>query len=281
MTIWEHFLNRIMYAAEGSESGAATEGETGAAESSAEGEGSPPATDSTAEGAAGEGGAAGVATAPAASPSESKTDEQKPDWRDRRIAQLTARLRAEQAKATPGAAPAATETPAVATPEAEIDRRANEKAAQIAAAAEFNRRCDDTANMGRKEFGDIQFNARVNGLVQLIDRQDPASVQTYNQFLEAAMETGIGAKIIHDLGGDLNRASEILSLPPVKMAMEIAKLAAAPTSQESKAPKPITPVGGRPKNETIDPRDAERADHLDMKTWMERREKQVNEGRRR
>lgn len=284
MNLWNDFLDHILWAPEGTEGGAG-EGDAPVTESSDGKATSPPAGETATEGAAGEGGAASAVTAPAETPASGEAGEaQKPDWRDRRIAQLTARLRAEEAKGRGNGAPTLPPATGTQQPEgqdtnAEIERLANLRAADIAARVDFNRRCDDTAKAGRTEFGELQFNSRINGLMQLVDRQDPSSVATYNQFLEAAMESGSGAKIIHDLGGDLNRASEILSLPPVKMAMELARMAGAEARKESTAPKPITPVGSRSKNEVIDPRDTERADHLDTKSWMERRQKQVNEGR--
>lgn len=195
------------------------------------------------------------------------------DWKDRRIAQLTARLRAAQAK-TPEIVPPP--TPTTSAPESDFDARVNAEAARRAESAAFAQACERVRSEGDATFPD--FGSRVESLAQLVDGSDPASVSTYSSFIAAAIETGEGPKLIHALGGDLNEASRILALSPTKMAVELTKLAlrAEPTAEPSKLPKPITPVGSRgATHEAIDPRDAERADRLSTREWMARREAQV------
>jgi hypothetical protein len=116
----------------------------------------------------------------------------------------------------------------------------------------------------------------VDELRKLADPNDPISMATYNGFLAAALETGEAPKLIYALGSDLNEANRILSLPPLKMAVELTKLAAKPEQQISKASKPITPLNGRGvAHEAVDPTDPTRADALSTKAWMERRNAQL------
>jgi len=195
----------------------------------------------------------------------------KEDWRDKRIATLTARLRErERQGATPQPA-AAGEAPLT---QADVDRLADQKAAAIAAAQSFNERCNAAAIAGRAAFPD--FNTRLGELTKLVDRQDQESVGTYNRFLQAALETGQAPKVIHALGGDLNEAARIMALPPAAQGVALARLADKEPEPVSRVPKPITPVGGRGAAATeIDPRDPERADNLTTDAWMERRAAQI------
>ena len=68
------------------------------------------------------------------------------------------------------------------------------------------------------------------------------------QLAEAAFETGSAPEVLHHLGQDTEEASRIAALPPLKMAVEVAKLAgrlSAPKSTPiSKAPAPVKPVNG-------------------------------------
>jgi hypothetical protein len=153
------------------------------------------------------------------------------------------------------------------------DAEVNRRAAAIAAQNEFNRSCNETAAAGRQQFPD--FDTRVAELVKTIDQKDPSQVSAYNSFLAAAIETGEGPKLIHALGGDLNEASRIMALSPVKMAIELTKLATGATPM-TRAPKPVTPVGSRgTSHEAIDASDPERSDKLDTATWMRRREAEL------
>lgn len=206
----------------------------------------------------------------------------KPDWRDRRIAQLTARLREAQAQPKP-AAPAVDPSPAPpAGDPAEFRRQVQSEAARLSQQNAFTQACTDTAAAGRLAFPD--FDARVGQLTQLVDQSDVTSVQQYNTLVSAAIETGQGAALIHRLGGDLNEASRLLSLPPIKLAVELARMADRTmdgghdtVGARKPLPKPITTVANRgaSANATIDPRDPDRADQLDTAEWMRRREAQV------
>ena len=217
------------------------------------------------------------------------------DWRDRRIGEQQQRLRernariaeleaqlsayagtAQQGYQPNGAAPAPNYG---SQPVGDIQQRINEAAAQMAAAAEFTRRCNEVADSGRKVYQN--FDNRVQRLTGLVDSNDAQQVAQYNAFLTAAMETGQADKLIYELGGDLNEASRIMALSPVKMAVELTKMSTRPPTDASGAPRPLSPVASasQANRTTIAPDDAEGADALSTEEWMRRREEQV-QGRR-
>jgi len=158
--------------------------------------------------------------------------------------------------------------------QAAIDRYVEERAAQLAATQEFNRRCNETAEVGRRAYPD--FDSRVSKLIGLVDGNDPSAVSTYNSFLNAAMETGEASKLIYALGGDLNEASRLLSLSPIRMAVELTKMAAKPVQEISAAPRPINPAASMGvNNRTSMSADDPSSDQLSTEEWMRRREEQL------
>ena len=199
----------------------------------------------------------------------------KDDWRDKRIAKLTAQLREAQAAQTTQSGSQNSD------PNVDFESRVRAEAARIAAAEQFNARCLDVVNQGRKEFAD--FDSRVENLKRVVSGGDQNAVSQYSGLIAAAIETGEGAKIIHQLGSDLNLAASLMEMTPVKMGMELAKLALAdnPGPAISGAPKPIRNLGAAAQHSAIDPTDPTRAARLSTAEWMKRREQQVAERRRR
>lgn len=236
---------------------------------------SSPGAEGAGDGHAGQ--AAGAGVQPSPEPAPSAPQQQQSDWRDKRIATLTRRLKEFQERGG--------QAPQQPTPQqnsgysqADIDRLAENRARELAVIHEFNRRCDEVAVLGRSAFGENNFNERISNLQKLVDANDPSSVQSYNSFLSAAIDTGEAAKLLHTLGSDLDEAQRIMSLPATRMAVELTKKAMAPEIQVSNAPRPITPVGGRGvSHEAISPDDPDRSDHLSVQEWMRRREMQVSE----
>jgi hypothetical protein len=193
-----------------------------------------------------------------------------------RVAKLTARLREYEAKGAGAAKPIDPATGQQFTVE-QIDAMINERATLVANQTSFNNRCNDTAMRGAAKYPD--WPARLAGVTQLVDSTDARSVQQYNLFLEAALETGDAEAIIHRLGSDLNLASRILGMSPVKMAMEVGKLADGKTTDPSKAPKPIRPVGSTSPVTTARPDDPDRGAEMSMEDWIHARSKQAAERR--
>jgi hypothetical protein len=230
---------------------------------------------------------AGPAPAPDQPQETAPPPQPRTDWRDRRIGELTARtreLRAElerlrAGQSAPNGQGAQPRTPngQFAPPppdQATIDQQIQQRAEVLAANQEFNRRCNEVAEAGRRAYPD--FDVVVNKLVGLVDPNDPQGVQGYNAFLNAALETGEASKVIHALGSDLNEASRILSLSPLRMAVELTRMAAKPIQELSTAPRPINPastaaMAGRTSTSPDDPG----SDQMSTAEWMRRREEQL------
>lgn len=202
----------------------------------------------------------------------------KQDWREARIAQLTAKL-AEARAAKP--APAPEVDPGLAADPEDRKRAVAEEATRQRQVEKFNEECGTAAALGKETYGDKDFTDRVSELTKLVDRTDMSSQIAYNQFLMAALATGQAHKIIFALGGDLDEAARIMAMNPTKMTVELTKMSMKEAPAASRLPKPITPVGGKAAAHTsIDPTDPERADHLSTAQWMARREAQIKAGPR-
>jgi len=261
----------------GGESGTDTGGAPGGSDPAG---GSGGGVDTPADGAGGEGaGEGGEGSSPETKPVPSQRATE--DWRDRRIATLTRRLKeiGERGQGTAAAPPPAPGPTGYS--QADVDRLADQRARELSIIHDFNRRCDEVAMLGRQQFGEAVFSAQIANLQKLVDSADPQSVQVYNQFLMAALDTGEAPKLLHMLGSDLDEAQRIMALPPTRMAVELTKKAMTPGEQVSGAPRPIQPVGGRgASHEAISPDDPDRADHLGTGEWMRRREAQIAERER-
>lgn len=217
-----------------------------------------------------------------------------PKWAQERINELTAKRHeaerraaaAEDARKTaeellthlqkPNTSTTSVEKPtAPQLTEQEIDRRVQEKAAQLAQVAEFNKTCNEIAATGEKEFkdwGDALKNLTMVGAVG--EHANP-------EFLETAVELQSPHKVLHYLGTNLDQAKRIAEMSPKRMALELARLEAvlnapapiAPMPPVSNAPAPIIPVGGQAKPGNPDIADP----NLSPDDWFALRAKQVEE----
>jgi hypothetical protein len=218
--------------------------------------------------------APGIQPTASATPAEPTLAKPQRDWREDRIAKLTAQLRETQEKL---AATVQTASAPDATREAEINALANQRAQELAVTAKFNSDCDAAAQVGRKEFPD--FEAKIGELRRLVTPGDPTSSAAQVALVQAALQTGEAHRVLHRLGGDLNEAARIMALPPMAMAVEVAKVALRdPVIVDPPLPKPITPVWARGAPHTeISPDDPERGGRLSTAEWMARRNAQVEE----
>lgn len=192
------------------------------------------------------------------------------DWRDDRIRVLTAKLDEARRASTADQ----TKTPD-AVPASEIERRA----AELAAANDFNRRCNEVVEQGKATWPD--FMNRVEQLRSLVTPGDAAEAQAFNSFIAAVLETGEAGRVLYELGGNPEEALRVMALSPVRLGMELAKMTSKKAAPEpSQAPRPIRPVGTQAKETEIDPADATRADNLSTRTWIERRQREVDARRK-
>lgn len=227
-----------------------------------------------------------------------------PKWAQERINDLTAkryaaeretaaeRARAEAAEEllarvtqpAAGAVPAAKPTAAAAAPaqpvtdDQEIERRVNQRAAQMAAQKNFNDACNKVADTGAKEYKDWGDALKNLTMVGAVGQGAPID------FLQTAIELQAPHKVLHYLGTNLDEAKRITELPPTKMALEMARLEAtlnapapAVVIPVSNAPAPIIPVGGAAKPGTPDINDP----NLAPEDWFALRQKQIEERRNR
>ncbi len=212
----------------------------------------------------------------ASPPAAEQSVKAKEDWREKRLKQLTARLREQESRAGAPQVDAATAPPA-ADPAA-LQAQIRAEAERLAAAQRFADQCNQAVEAGKQVFGAEQFNARVADLRKIVDPSNPNEAASYAQMIEQVIETGEAPKLIYALGADLNLASELMELSPAKRAMRLAQLALAKGEPEpSAAPAPIKPI--TPKGEThtqISPADAAKADKLSTREWMARRQAEID-----
>ena len=225
--------------------------------------------------------------APAAAPPETPPAEPpatppapKPDWRDARIAELTAKLHAVKAAPAPPPPP---RTPGEtdAQFQARVNEAASVMAVEIAQQTAWNQACNAVAAAGNAAFKD--FGDRLKAVQGVVNVADPQEFQQYNQVLETAIETGKGHQLIYALGADPGEFLRLMRLNPVKRALEIAGMASkldadGAAAEPSGLPAPITPIGSRGTHyDGIAPDDAARGMKLPKNTWFAEREKQARE----
>lgn len=199
------------------------------------------------------------------------------DWKKKRYDTVYAKLKEAEAKLAKQ--PQGGEKPAGEATDDSRQREIREEAERLAAAQDFNRRCNNVANEGKKKFSD--FNDRIGNLQHLYTPGNASEEAAYARMLEAALETDEPERVLYELGGDMDMAERMMGLSPVKMGMEMAKIAAKKGEAEpSNAPRPIKPVGDRGTSATeIDPADPARADNLSKDTWFKRRQADIDRRR--
>lgn len=138
----------------------------------------------------------------------------------------------------------------------------NRRAAELRDTESFNEACNKTAEKGKEAYQD--FDTAVQGY-QLLGGPK-------REFLEAINALPNGAQLYYHLGKNLDEGAHVLSLPPVKMALELTKLSAklSKTPPVSKAPDPIKPIGSASTR-------SDNPDNMSMAEWVAWRDKQVAE----
>lgn len=128
------------------------------------------------------------------------------------------------------------------TPEA-AEERAYQRYKNDDMQAKFNQACNDLFARGREEFGEGMDEA-VRGLNAVGWGNRPDALTAITQMPD-------GHRVYRQLAGNLDNAARVLALPPMQMAVELARMSvngAAPNVPEvpvvTRAPEPIRPVGG-------------------------------------
>lgn len=128
---------------------------------------------------------------------------------------------------------------------AEFDAAVRAEAARVAAQTRqieiFNEKCNAVEEKGSGLFKDKWKAAKAN--LGLLDDEGRIPLD----LLTTALETDDPAKVLYELGSDIEKASEFMAMTPLRRAIAMAKIAdsKAPVRQQSKAPEPITPIGGK------------------------------------
>lgn len=163
---------------------------------------------------------------------------------EKRLAEAEAelkRLRAPKSEATEEPAQFDVET----IRSQERDRIRLEEAGRLET-ERFNAACNQVYEKGLAAFG-ADFDNATATLSQALGDE----MQRRPEFLQAITELDNGHQVYYDLSRNPEEAERLLRMPPVKMALEIAKMSANVTKPApkpiSKAPAPVTPVGGTAK----------------------------------
>lgn len=233
--------------------------------------------------------AAGSDEAEPANPNEA------PSWAKRKLARAKdalaaanaelATLRAANARPAPAADPAASIAANAAgtedASEAEIERRAGEKAANMAAQAAFVNASNAVFEAGKAKFGD-EFVKRVPAMaaefVADMKSDQGKSYMEYQAFVQDVLATDDAAGVMFKLASDLELADSVMQMPPRKRIAALTKMAMGAAVTESALDKPITPVG-RPNSghESTDPTKPEHAKRMSTADWMKARNADVKD----
>jgi hypothetical protein len=144
--------------------------------------------------------------------------------------------------------------------EAELQKMVWDKAAQIAEAQAYQSKLVSFDNAGRKDFPD--FVDRCNTIASLGAAENPV-------FMQAVTSMDDGHKVVAQLAENPQKAMEILSLPPVAMAVALARYAQSTPAPKpppvSTAPKPVKPISGAAK---VDPDLTKASDSEWYRQWV-------------
>lgn len=121
---------------------------------------------------------------------------------------------------------------------AEAERVANLRLAQQS----FNAKCNDVEDKGSKAFGAKWPAAKAQ--LGILDDEGRIPLD----LLTTALETDDPAKVLFELGSDIEKATQFMAMTPLKRAIAMAKIAETkPVAErpQSKTPPPVDPLGGR------------------------------------
>lgn len=179
-----------------------------------------------------------------------------------RMEAAEAALQAKSGAAAPAQTNANSATTTAAIKPEDIEKLVDERASIKAADAAFNQACNAAYEAGK---------AGIEGFEQAVSGLAMVGATKNRTFLEAVTAMPEPHKVLHQLGTNLEEAQRISSLPPVRMAVELARISSGlsgGTQQVSSAPPPLRMVGGSAKTGTdlADPK-------TPMNDWVKEREK--------
>ena len=138
---------------------------------------------------------------------------------------------------------------------------------------EFNRKCNAVEAAGSKVFKEKWAGAKANLAVLDDHGRIPPDI------LSVALETEDPARVLFVLGNDLEKATELMGMTPIKRAIAMDKIASQKPAprQTSRAPAPIDPIGGRG---DVDDKPSDRDSDEEWNRKEELRERRAAEERR-
>jgi hypothetical protein len=146
--------------------------------------------------------------------------------------------------------------------QAEIQRYVHQEAARLAEQQAQQQKLQSFDSTGRKEFPD--FVERCNTLASMGAGDNPFFMQTITSMDD-------GHKVVAQLAENPQKAMEILSLPPIPMAVALARYAnqqpAPKPPPVSKAPAPVRPVHG---SAHVDADPSKLSDQEWFRKWQEK-----------
>jgi len=158
---------------------------------------------------------------------------------------------------------------------AEFDVAVRAEAERIRAVEDFNSKCNAVEAAGAKEFGDKWPKAKQD--LAMLDDQGRIPLD----LLSVALETDNPALVLFKLGNDIDLATELMGMTPIKRAIAMDKMAVAKAAApvpRSKTPPPVDPIGGKGAADDR-PRDSDSDEEWNRKEEI--RERKVREEKRR
>lgn len=195
-------------------------------------------------------------------------DKPKNDWVQRRIDQITREKHEEKRQREAAESELSRYRAADTTRQQPESRQMTQddvraEAKRLVQQERFDEACNKVFDAGKTEYPDWDSSLKT---FQLLGGATP-------EFLEAVTSMDAGHKVLHHLGQNPEDAERLLSLPPLRMALELARLETkvgqAKQIPVSKAPAPIAPIGG--KASPVEPDEfASTADYI---AWKKRNRK--------
>jgi hypothetical protein len=120
---------------------------------------------------------------------------------------------------------------------AEAERVADLRVAQQT----FNAKCNDVEDKGSSTYK-AQW-AKAKSQLGILDDEGRIPID----LLTTALETDDPAKVLFELGQDIEKATQLMAMTPIRRAVAMAKIADTKVVErpQSKTPPPVDPLGGR------------------------------------
>jgi hypothetical protein len=157
--------------------------------------------------------------------------------------------------------------------EAAVEAAAERKAAERLAVQEFNKACNAVEAAGSKAFGEKWSKAKAE--LSMLDDHGRIPMD----ILSVALETENPARVLFVLGNDIEKATELMGMTPIKRAIAMDKIASSKPAERpaSKTPPPVEPLGGRGSR---DDRPSDRDSDEEWNRKEEARERRLADERR-